>query len=69
MNVASRVTAVAPPWAVYAEESARRAIGDAPGIAWQEIGAGKKLLEKCHRWLGRLLLPVSSDATTEKEQQ
>ena len=39
VNVASRITAVAPPWAVYAEESARRAIGDAPGIAWQEIGA------------------------------
>lgn len=38
VNVASRVTAVAPPWTVYAEESARFAIGDAPGIAWQEIG-------------------------------
>jgi adenylate cyclase len=38
VNVASRVTAVAPPWTVYAEESARAAIGDAPGISWQEIG-------------------------------
>jgi adenylate cyclase len=38
VNVASRVTAIAPPWAVYAEESARRVIGDAAGIAWDEIG-------------------------------
>jgi adenylate cyclase len=38
VNVASRVTAVAPPWTVYVEEAARVAIGDAPGIAWQEIG-------------------------------
>ncbi|HEX9177326.1 MAG TPA: adenylate cyclase regulatory domain-containing protein, partial [Mycobacterium sp.] len=39
VNVASRITAVAPPRAVYAEESARRTIGDVLGIAWQEIGA------------------------------
>jgi len=39
VNVASRITAVAPPWTVYAEESARLEIGDAPGIAWQEVGA------------------------------
>jgi adenylate cyclase len=38
VNVASRVTAVAPPWMVYVEGAARVAIGDAPGIAWQEIG-------------------------------
>jgi adenylate cyclase len=38
VNVASRITAVAPPWTVYAEESARVAIGDAPRIAWQEVG-------------------------------
>ena len=39
VNVASRITAVAPPWTVYAEESARLEIGDAPGIGWQEVGA------------------------------
>jgi adenylate cyclase len=38
VNVASRITAVAPPWTVYAEESARVKVGDMPGIAWQEIG-------------------------------
>ena len=38
VNVASRVTAIAPPWTVYAEKSARMAIGDAPGIDWQEVG-------------------------------
>ena len=38
VNMASRVTVVAPPWAVYAEQSARDAIGDAAGIAWQDIG-------------------------------
>jgi adenylate cyclase len=38
VNVASRVTAVAPPWAVYTEGAARNAIGDADGIAWAEIG-------------------------------
>jgi adenylate cyclase len=38
VNVASRITAVAPPWTVYAEESARREIGDPPGIGWQEVG-------------------------------
>jgi adenylate cyclase len=38
VNVASRVTAVTPPWAVYAEQSARGAIGDAAGITWQEVG-------------------------------
>jgi adenylate cyclase len=38
VNVASRITAVAPPWTVYAEQSARAEIGDAPGIDWQEIG-------------------------------
>ncbi len=91
VNVASRITAVAPPWAVYAEESARRAIGDAraspgrrsdpapqgcprrraavPGDARQRLTGRKQFSKKCHRWLGRLLLPVSSDATTEKEQQ
>jgi adenylate cyclase len=39
VNIASRVTAVAPPWAVYAEDAARVAIGDAAGISWEEIGA------------------------------
>jgi adenylate cyclase len=38
VNVASRITAVAPPWTVYTEESARAEIGDVPGIDWQEIG-------------------------------
>lgn len=38
VNVASRVTVVAPPWTVYAEQSARDAIGDAEGITWQEVG-------------------------------
>jgi len=38
VNVASRITAVAPPWAVYVEESARAVIGDAPGIAWHYVG-------------------------------
>jgi adenylate cyclase len=38
VNVASRVTVVTPPWAVYAEQSARDAIGDATGITWQEVG-------------------------------
>jgi adenylate cyclase len=38
VNVASRVTAIAPPWTVYTEESARVEVGDVPGIAWQEIG-------------------------------
>jgi adenylate cyclase len=38
VNVASRITAVAPPWTVYAEESARLEIGDTPGIGWQEVG-------------------------------
>jgi adenylate cyclase len=38
VNVASRITAVAPPWTVYAEESARLEIGDAPGIGWQVVG-------------------------------
>lgn len=39
VNVASRVTVVAPPWAVYAEQSARDAVSDAAGIAWQEVGS------------------------------
>jgi adenylate cyclase len=38
VNVASRITAFAPPWTVYTEESARVHIGDAPGIGWQEVG-------------------------------
>jgi adenylate cyclase len=38
VNVASRVTMVAPPWTVYAEQSARAAIGDAAGITWAEVG-------------------------------
>jgi len=38
VNVASRITAVAPPWTVYADESTRAEIGDVPGIDWQEIG-------------------------------
>jgi adenylate cyclase len=38
VNVASRVTTVAPPWAVYTEDAARNVIGDADGIAWAEIG-------------------------------
>jgi adenylate cyclase len=38
VNVASRVTAVAPPWAVYAVESAREAMGDLAGVLWTEIG-------------------------------
>lgn len=39
VNMASRITAVAPPGAVYAELAAGRAIGDVSGIAWQEVGA------------------------------
>jgi adenylate cyclase len=38
VNVASRVTMVAPPWTVYAEQSARTATGDAEGITWAEVG-------------------------------
>jgi adenylate cyclase len=38
VNVASRVTMAAPPWMVYAEQSARAAVGDAAGITWQEVG-------------------------------
>lgn len=38
VNVASRVTMVAPPWTVYAEQSARAAIGDAEGVTWEEVG-------------------------------
>jgi adenylate cyclase len=39
VNVASRVTDAAPPGSVLVAESARAAIGDAPGIAWSFDGA------------------------------
>ncbi|MEY8016945.1 adenylate/guanylate cyclase domain-containing protein [Mycobacterium servetii] len=39
VNVASRVTEVAPPGAVLVAESAREAVGDAQGFAWSFIGA------------------------------
>lgn len=38
VNVASRVTVAAPPWTVYAEQSARAAIGDQAGFTWQDVG-------------------------------
>jgi adenylate cyclase len=38
VNVASRVTVAAPPWTVYAEQSARAAVGDAAGFTWQDVG-------------------------------
>jgi adenylate cyclase len=38
VNLASRITTVAPPWSVYAQDTARNVIGEADGIAWAEIG-------------------------------
>lgn len=37
VNLASRITAVAPPWAVYADDAARVAVGDT-SIVWDEVG-------------------------------
>jgi adenylate cyclase len=39
VNLASRVTSVAPPGGVLVAESARSAIGDAAGITWSFAGA------------------------------
>ncbi|MCA2256005.1 adenylate/guanylate cyclase domain-containing protein [Mycobacterium intracellulare] len=39
VNVASRVTDVAPPGAVLVAGSAREAVGDAAGFAWSFVGA------------------------------
>jgi len=39
VNLASRVTGAAPPGAVLVAESARAAIGDAPGLIWSFAGS------------------------------
>ena len=39
VNLASRVTGVAPPGAVLVAESTRAAIGDAPGVVWSFAGS------------------------------
>jgi len=39
VNLASRVTGAAPPGVVLVAESARGAIGDAPGIVWSFVKA------------------------------
>jgi adenylate cyclase len=39
VNVASRVTGAARPGTVMAAESARAAVGDAPGVYWLSVGA------------------------------
>lgn len=38
VNVASRITTVAPPWAVYVDRAVRDVIGDADAISWSDIG-------------------------------